>query len=221
MTPVINTLEVPFLIPPTEGDSLREVARLLDQAERHPLQHGWFHLFPYRPDVRFSISHANDRIFLKFFVREQALLARFHSPNDPVYKDSCVEFFVAFDTRTYYNLEFNCLGTCLMEAGADRHHRLQAPDSVISQVKSDAVIRRDRLGVETAGVAWELTLEIPVTAFWQHDLSSLSSLSVRGNFQKCGDDLAVPHFLSWNPIPTPEPDFHQPQFMGGLHFRAQ
>jgi hypothetical protein len=217
----MNTLEVPFLSPPAGENSLREVAGLLDQAERYSLQHGWFQQFPYRPDVRFAITHANDRIFLKFFVKEQALLARFHSPNDPVYKDSCVELFVAFDAHSYYNLEFNCLGTCLMEVGADRHHRLLAPASVISQVKSYAVIQRERWGTENAGVAWELTVEIPVKVFWQHALPSLAGLSVRGNFQKCGDDLAVPHFLSWNPIRTPEPDFHQPQYMGGLHFLAQ
>ena len=40
--------------------------------------------------------------------------------------------------------------------------------------------------------------------------------SLRGNFYKCGDLTAHPHFLSWNPINTPKPDFHRPDFFGEL-----
>ena len=35
---------------------------------------------------------------------------------------------------------------------------------------------------------------------------------------KCGDDLTVPHFLSWNPIKTEKPDFHRPEFFGTVKF---
>ena len=32
----------------------------------------------------------------------------------------------------------------------------------------------------------------------------------------CSDDLPVPHFISWSPIHTPEPSFHQPIFFGEI-----
>ena len=35
---------------------------------------------------------------------------------------------------------------------------------------------------------------------------------------KCGDDTAVPHFLSWNPIGAPRPNFHTPEYFGEIHF---
>ena len=40
--------------------------------------------------------------------------------------------------------------------------------------------------------------------------------AVRGNFYKCGDKTAHPHFVSWNPVGTPSPDFHRPEFFGEL-----
>jgi hypothetical protein len=36
------------------------------------------------------------------------------------------------------------------------------------------------------------------------------------NFYKCGDETPEPHFLSWNPIDLPKPNFHVPQFFGQL-----
>ena len=41
---------------------------------------------------------------------------------------------------------------------------------------------------------------------------------MRGNFYKCGNQLPKPHFLSWNPIPTDNVQFHCPEFFGELDF---
>jgi hypothetical protein len=41
---------------------------------------------------------------------------------------------------------------------------------------------------------------------------------MRGNFYKCGDELSVPHFVSWTKINTPNPSFHVPECFGGLEF---
>lgn len=32
------------------------------------------------------------------------------------------------------------------------------------------------------------------------------------------DQLSSPHYLSWQPVDTPSPDFHQPRFFGECHF---
>jgi hypothetical protein len=37
-----------------------------------------------------------------------------------------------------------------------------------------------------------------------------------GNFQKCGDKTENPHCGCWNPILSPEPDFHRPECFGEL-----
>ena len=38
------------------------------------------------------------------------------------------------------------------------------------------------------------------------------------NLYKCGDNLSHPHFLSWQPIDTPQPDFHRPEFFAAGKF---
>jgi hypothetical protein len=41
-----------------------------------------------------------------------------------------------------------------------------------------------------------------------------SGYTFKGNFYKCGDETAVPHFGSYYPINLPSPDFHCPSFFG-------
>ena len=36
--------------------------------------------------------------------------------------------------------------------------------------------------------------------------------TMRMNLYKCGDGLAEPHYLTWQPISTPAPDYHRPEF---------
>ena len=57
---------------------------------------------------------------------------------------------------------------------------------------------------------------IPVSTFFLHKISGLGGRYLRANFYKCGDLLSKPHFLSWQPITLPKPDFHQPSFFGLL-----
>ena len=67
---------------------------------------------------------------------------------------------------------------------------------------------------------WTLTIAIPKRLYAQADLdlTSFSGRTVRANFYKCGDDTAVPHYLSWNPIPIPKPNFHTPEHFGEIRF---
>ncbi len=41
-------------------------------------------------------------------------------------------------------------------------------------------------------------------------------VELMGNFYKCADRTSSPHFLSWAPISTPEPDFHRPEFFSKI-----
>ena len=65
---------------------------------------------------------------------------------------------------------------------------------------------------------WELALRIPVSTFFLHNLSGFDGLQAKGNVYKCGDNLPVPHFISWNPIKTENPDFHRSEFFGEITF---
>lgn len=66
---------------------------------------------------------------------------------------------------------------------------------------------------------WWLIVAIPATALFKHSFKNLSGIKVKANLYKCGDHLSKPHFLSWQPIDTPEPNFHVPQFFTELEFQ--
>jgi hypothetical protein len=63
---------------------------------------------------------------------------------------------------------------------------------------------------------WTMYLVIPRQAMGYHADESLSEKKIRANFYKCGDKTPETHFISWNPIDLPSPDFHAPQFFGLL-----
>jgi len=70
---------------------------------------------------------------------------------------------------------------------------------------------------EQRGVfSWELVVAIPLELMGL-DPANLPE-KILANFHKCADDTNAPHFLSWNPIDTPAPDFHRPEFFGELYF---
>lgn len=65
---------------------------------------------------------------------------------------------------------------------------------------------------------WTMTVVIPVSCFFQHQIKTIKGKTCRANFYKCGDGLTKPHYLSWNNIETPKPDFHTPQYFGEFVF---
>ncbi len=168
-------------------------------------------------EAGFTLAHSGRHLLLKYKVREQAVLARYRNINDPVYKDTCVEFFISFgEERAYYNIEANCLGTCLVGYGPGKHDRKPLAVEAISQIEHLANLKVANHGQKER--AWELTLRIPATVFTEHRLENFSGLQARGNFYKCGDDLPEPHFLVWNPVTAPAPEFHRPGDFGAISF---
>jgi|UniRef100_UPI00404A584E hypothetical protein len=194
-----------------------EISRKLDHVGQEIIDNAPWDAFPYKPQASFAIAYGGSSIFLKFFIEEKHVRAVFSEPNQPVYKDSCVEFFVSFgDEPEYYNFEFNCAGTCLLSFGDERANRKMTSADLIKSIAFQSSIKpatnRD------ANIGWELTLVIPFDAFQYHEITSMKGKKCRANFYKCGDDLPEPHFLAWNTINTEEPDFHRPEFFGNLEF---
>lgn len=174
--------------------------------------------FPYRPSVQFRLAHTDDSLLLHFQVREASVRATALADNGRVWEDSCVEFFsVPAGDGVYYNLECNCAGTLLVGAGAAREGRQRAPQAVLDRVQRWASLGREPFAERIGACSWEVALIIPASTFFLHELGSFAGRDIRANFYKCGDLLQTPHFLSWNPIDLPKPDFHCPQFFGLLH----
>lgn len=211
-----STLQIPFLSAIDGQSSLSDISAQLDTLPQHSIAKAPWADYPYKPTVSFAIGHTNDYIAIKYSVQEKVVKGACYTPNAPVYTDSCVEFFIAPENSNgYYNLEFNCIGTCLAGFGEGRSNRTPVPASLIKTIRYQAVLQND---TEADVVNWILTLLIPVQVFCFDPVNSLSGIRATGNFYKCGDDLPDPHFLSWMPIQTPEPNFHCPEFFGSLYF---
>lgn len=164
-------------------------------------------------EVRFSIVHNNESIFILYRVKEKHVRHVTTAINGAVWEDSCVEFFIAFDGEGYYNCEFNCIGTALIGYGTGRNNRELLPADVVRMVHVDTTMRK-----ENDAYVWELLLQIPVQVFVKHTVTSLSNVTAKVNFYKCGDLLPEPHFMCWNKINSATPDFHRPDFFAAAVF---
>lgn len=175
--------------------------------------------YDYRPQVQFRMAYCDSAFVLQYRVKEQSVRAMAAEDNGEVWKDSCVEFFVTpADDEIYYNFEFNCAGTCLLAAGASREGREPAQKALISTIRRQPSMGRHPFGERKKETEWDMALVIPYTCLFKHSSYSPAGKTVRANFYKCGDDLTVPHFLSWNPIKSEKPDYHRPEFFGTVKF---
>lgn len=212
----MKTLDVPYLSLLSRSP-IETVSTTLNTVERHQIDQQPWSNFAYKPSVDFSIAHAGSTLLLKYFVSESTVRALYFRPNEPVYKDSCVEFFIALngDPR-YYNFEFNAIGTCKLNFGASRNDRKLISEEAISDIRFITCITNN---AADGNLSWQITISIPLSAFTEHNLTSFHGLKCSGNFYKCGDELPLPHFLSWNNVMAPSPDFHVPESFGEISFQ--
>ena len=174
--------------------------------------------YPYCPDVKFRIAHTGDAILLNYRVSEASVRAVANGDQGRVWEDACCEFFVrAEDEGEYYNFECNCVGTLLLNYGV-KGNRQGATQDILSTVKRWSSLGRDNFEERVGECSWELSLVIPASAMFKHNIKDFSGMTMRANFYKCGDLLQTPHFLSWCPIDLPKPCFHSPDFFGKIVF---
>lgn len=173
----------------------------------------------YRPRVEVRLCHAGRRLHLRFEAFERRVLARFTAFQAPVYRDSCVEFFVdprPEDSRGYFNFEFNALGTLLAAFGPGREDR-----RALTPVEAGAIEIAASVGSPVAGEygaeSWTVGCAIPFALLERLGGGTLGpGRRVRANFYKCGDDADPPHFGAWRSPLTGRPDFHRPECFGEL-----
>jgi hypothetical protein len=204
-----------FIFDNISGHDLARISGLLDLYPKQPIGNLLWSINGYKPDVNFILAYTNNSMLLKYAVKEESICAVYRQINDPVYKDTCVEAFIAFDGKGYYNLEFNCLGTALVGFGAGKEDRINVNPKLVNCIKTHHAIKTPGSGLL---IEWELTLDIPFAVFEHHHITSLNNQACKANFYKCGDELPEPHFLSWNNIIYPHPNFHLPEFFGDVKF---
>lgn len=179
----------------------------------------WPEAYPYAPEVAFRMFHTGDRLMVRFDVAERYTAALVTEDNGEVWTDSCVEFFLALDEQGYYNFETTAIGRMLLGYRRSRNEGVEhASAEVLASVRRTPSLPGEPFAEREGDNRWSMTLAIPPEALFRHDLTSWDGAEVRANLYKCGDNLSHPHFLSWRPIRTENPDFHRPEFFGQFKF---
>ena len=180
----------------------------------------WPDSYPYKPKVEFAAAHTGDALLLHYRVEEQSVRAVAEKDHEHIWEDACVEFFLMPIEADgfYYNIECNCTGKLIVAVGEDRNGRIPAPAEVMQNIDRWASLGTEPFDVRNEPTKWEVALRVPITTFFKHRFKSFEGMVAKGNVYKCGDNLPVPHFISWNPIKTESPDFHRPEFFGQIIF---
>lgn len=165
----------------------------------------------YRPETNVRLLCVDGKgLALQMFCRESAPKAVYSQFFDPVYKDSCMEFFFSFEKGgRYVNCEMNARGAALMAVGPDRFDRTR-----LDALVTPPAVRPLRTDNGWWGVEVFFPLETLRTLFG--DVSLTPGTVLYGNFYKCGDETEIEHYGMWSPVGTEKPDFHRPEFFGEL-----
>lgn len=164
----------------------------------------------YMPKAYAQLAMINGKGFaLKMTAYEKEPLTRYTKYGDPVYTDSCLEFFVSFnnDSPLYMNFEMNSAGAFLSAIRTDRKNKTPI-DQVVTELPVVTAEKNEN--------CWSVEVEFPFAMIEElfGECVFGNGYSFKGNFYKCGDETAVPHFGSWSPINWEKPDFHRPEFFG-------
>ncbi len=141
---------------------------------------------------------------------EKDPLAEKKNFNDPVYEDSCLEFFAMFDPngKKYINIEMNSAGAFLATV-REAEGNIVTIDNFITLPKIKVEKDNEKWSVEVFLKFEDILAMFPGTEF-------SSGFVIRANFYKCGDKTAVPHYGVWNDIEGDKISYHQPEYFGKL-----
>ncbi|MDR1585577.1 MAG: hypothetical protein LBS07_05330 [Prevotellaceae bacterium] len=216
----MKSLKVPFLSL-LDTATAKEAAKTVSESPLPFEEIGevnWASSFAYKPGAKFKIARSTDSLFLYYRIEENSVRALYANDQEPVWQDSCVEFFCKLPEQPFYrNFEFNCIGTCLAFAREGRDKNLKPFDAnQLRKIERHASLGNQPFDEKHQKTAWELCVKIPF-ALLDINAEKLPE-KILANFYKCGDGTISPHYVSWNPVKTENPDFHRPEFFGALYF---
>ncbi|MBR4016788.1 MAG: carbohydrate-binding family 9-like protein [Oscillospiraceae bacterium] len=155
------------------------------------------------------ISGVGFRVMMRCY--EENPKATYTQPDDPVFKDSCMEVFLnCFPEHSdcYINVEVNANGAMRCGFGPGRANRPKVLELGLDQPKVDITVQTDY---------WQAEILIPeslLESLYQIPCKLPSGHKMRGNFYKCGEETDKPHWATWSAVERL--DFHTPEYFGEL-----
>lgn len=170
--------------------------------------------YNYEPKTQFRITHDDNRLYVSLRAYERNPVARITAMNGPVCNDSCIEFFFSpspDNSNGYFNFEVNANPTFLLE------YRPSVEEECIKVMWDTSDLNvRSTTGETSDGAFWQIDFELPFEMIRKYapGCNLSNGAVIRGNVYKCGCTDQEPHYGSWNPVLTPGPNFHTPEFFG-------
>ncbi|HDY65922.1 MAG TPA: diguanylate cyclase [Phycisphaerae bacterium] len=182
----------------------------------------------HRPVVQAKLLFDATTIYGIFLVKDKYVSCVNTGFQEPVWGDSCVEFFVKpKPDKGHFNFEMNCGGALLAYYITDVRPA-KTPTGYHTAVKlTPEEGRRVRIFHSLPSrvvpelqeeTTWVNEFAIPIDLLEKHvgNLGDIPAQTWRANFYKCGDNTSHPHWASWSPVT--KLDFHLPECFGVLRF---
>jgi len=169
------------------------------------------------------LLYSDEELFVQYQVESDHIYAETTSLNGPVWEDSCVELFAAVDQtqRDYYvNFEVNCIGTAHLGVGTDRANRDLITPELAKSIRITTSVSGPAKTPANDDEHWWIAVAIPfktLTAVTGTPVDPEQGTTWYGNVHRIRSE-PTPMFAAWNPVETPEPNFHQPSAFGKLRF---
>lgn len=189
-------------------------------------QVNWRTQYPEAPQTRVSVrrvatgGNTGEGIELTYSVHGRQLRALALQDMEPVWEDSCVEFFCQVPGESHYmNFEMNCIGTMVAARRLSREDDVELLSAEqMAMIERRCSLPHERIEEKDGWFDWSVGMTIPLSLIFAHSHVPAKGepIVLNANFYKCGDGTRYPHFVSWQPIALPQPDFHCPQFFGEI-----
>lgn len=178
------------------------------------------------PKVQAKLAYDDANVYVIFRVDDQYVRAVAPSHQGMVCRDSCVEFFFApgMDvSKGYFNLEMNCGGTMLLHFQTiPRKNMRPLSEQELATIEVAATQPRIVDPEIAAPTTWTVEYRLPVAIIDNYLPAGdkpAPGVEWRANFFKCADATSHPHWLTWNKVNRPRPDFHVPEDFGVIVFK--
>jgi len=158
------------------------------------------------------IFKEGDGFYVRMECEETDPRAVYIDYSDPVYEDSCLEFFVIYMpdlSGKYINTEMNANGAYLCYFCESNSNNVTI-DTITDSMPAVTLFKNE--------TSWGVSLYVPLglinDAYGSADITLGSK--VLANFYKCGDKTAVRHYGSWNEVINESPNFHLPEYFAEI-----
>jgi hypothetical protein len=163
----------------------------------------------------------DDYLYVGFVVEDEHITAHLTERDDPVWREDCVEVFVAPDpdnVRIYFNFEFNAIGTMLDRTSYLDQGLEWNAEGVLVAITHDGTLN----DASDTDRGWVAEIAIPFQAFAgaARRLPPHDGDTWRLNLYRLNDESDRQHSV-WSHTGTERPSFHEPERFGVVRFSSR